>query len=66
MLKGLRRIIGEAPRAIRRGIAPQMLKRAMDLCLDPNSPRDANVRAALAVALQGLLRSKEYCGFDKP
>ena len=31
-----------------------------------NSPRDANVRAALAVALQGLLRSKEYCGFDKP
>ena len=66
MLKGLRRVVGEAPRAVRRGIAPQMLKKAMDLVLDPNRPDHANLRAALAVALQGLLRSKEYCGFDKP
>ena len=66
MLKGLRRIVGEEPRAIRRGIAPQMLKKAMDLCLDPAIPEHANIRAALAVALQGLLRSKEYCGFDDP
>ena len=66
MLKGLRRIVGEEPRAIRRGIAPQMLKKSMDMLLDPESPKDANIRAALAVALQGLLRSKEYCGFDKP
>ena len=62
MLKGLRRVIGEVPRAIRRGIAPDMLKRAMDLVLDPSRPDHANMRAALAVALQGLLRSAEYCG----
>ena len=24
------------------------------------------MRAALTTALQGLLRSKEYCGYDKP
>lgn len=66
MLKGLRRIIGEEPRAVRRGIAPQMLKRAMDMMLDPASPRDANIRAALATALQGLMRSREYCGQDQP
>jgi hypothetical protein len=64
MLKGLRRIIGEQPRAVRRGIAPQALRRAMDLLLDPSNPEHANIRAALAVALQGLLRSKEFCGQD--
>ena len=37
MLKGLKRIVGEAPRAVRRGIAPQMLRKAMDLCLDSRS-----------------------------
>ena len=62
MLKGLRRVIGEAPRAIRRGISPAMLRRAMDLILDPTRADHANIRAALAVALQGLLRSREYCG----
>ena len=62
MLKGLRRIIGEAPRAVRRGIAPQALKKAMDLVLDPSVPAHANMRAALATALQGLLRSAEFCG----
>jgi hypothetical protein len=70
MLKGLRRIVGDRPKAVRRGVAPLMLKRAMDLCLDPSKPRDANIRAALATALQGLLRSAEYTadaphrGFD--
>ena len=62
MLKGLRRVIGEVPRAIRRGIAPAMLKQAMDRCLDPGRAEHANIRTALAVALQGLLRSREYCG----
>ena len=66
MLKGLRRIVGEEPRAVRRGISPQMLKKAMDLRLDPKRADHANMRAALATALQGLLRSKEFCGFDKP
>lgn len=60
MLKGLRRVLGEAPRAIRRGIAPQALRLAMDRVLDPRVPAHANIRAALSVALQGLLRSAEY------
>lgn len=60
MLKGLKRIVGEDPRRIRRGVAPQMLQRAMDLLLNPSVPAHANIRAALAVALQGLLRSAEY------
>ena len=60
MLKGLRRVVGEAPRAVRRGIAPQALRRAMDLLLVPSVPAHANIRAALALALQGLLRSAEY------
>lgn len=64
MLKGLRRIVGEQPRAVRRGIAPQALKKAFDLVLDPANPAHANMRAALATALQGLLRSAEYTSND--
>ena len=60
MLKGLRRVLGEAPRTVRRGIAPAALRKAMDLTLDPRVPAHANIRAALALALQGLLRSAEY------
>ena len=62
MVKGLRRSSPQAPRAIRRGVSPQQLRRAFDKCLDPTNPTHANQRAALAVALQGLLRSAEYCG----
>ena len=64
MLKGLRRVVGEAPRAVRRGVAPKALRDAMDLLLDPRDPVHANMRAALAVALQGLLRSAEYTSPD--
>ena len=32
----------------------------MDICLDPRDPAHANLRAALAVAFQGLLRSEEF------
>ena len=32
----------------------------MDLCLDPAVPAHANIRAALSLALQGLLRGKEF------
>ena len=60
MLKGLRRVVGESGRAVRRGIAPQALRRAMDLCLDPSDVEHANIRAALALALQGLLRAAEF------
>ena len=47
-------------RAVRRGIAPQTLRRAMDACLDPADPEHANLRAALSLALQGLLRGAEF------
>ena len=60
MLKGLRRTIGEQGRAVRRGVAPQALRRAMDLCLDPSNVEHANIRAALSLALQGLLRGAEF------
>lgn len=60
MLKGLRRIVGDQPRRVRRGVAPQQLRRAMDKLLDPRDPKHANVRAALAVAFQGLLRASEF------
>ena len=62
MLKGLRKIIGSEPSAIRRGVAPQALRTAMDLLLDRSVPAHANIRAALATAFQGLMRSAEYCG----
>ena len=60
MLKGLKRVIGEVPKELRRAVAPQALRKAMDLLLDPTVPAHANMRAALATALQGLLRSAEY------
>ena len=60
MLKGLRRTFGELTPRVRRGLAPQALRRAMDICLDPNDPVHANLRAALATAFLGLLRGEEY------
>ena len=60
MLKGLRRIVGETPRPLRRGICPVLLRQAMDMRLCKDNPAHANLRAALSVALQGLLRSAEY------
>jgi hypothetical protein len=61
MLKGLRRVFGDPEVKVRRGLAPQALRRAMDMLLDPSYPPHANIRAALAVAFQGLLRSAEFC-----
>jgi hypothetical protein len=61
MLKGLRRIHGDRERRLRRGISAPMLRAAMDRLLDPEDPTHANLRAALATALQGLLRSQEFC-----
>ena len=60
MLKGLRRTVGEAGRLVRRGVAPQALARAMNLLLDPRDVEHANIRAALALAFQGLLRGAEF------
>ena len=64
MVKGMKRVLGSIPKKIRRGVAPQALRRAMDLLLDPKNPAHANIRAALACALQGLLRSAEYTSKD--
>ena len=64
MVKGLRRIgAPRVPRPDRRGITPAQLQRALSR-LDPKDKLHANVRAAFATALQGLLRSAEYCGTD--
>ena len=60
MLKGLRRLIGDTPKRIRRGVAPQALRTAMDMLFDPTDPADANIRAALATGLQGMLRCAEF------
>ena len=65
MLKGLRRMHGEGQRKLRRGVSARKLRNAMDKCLDPSNPLHANVRAALATAFQGLLRSAEYCDDGK-
>lgn len=62
MLKGLRRLHGGSTRPVRKGFAPQLLRRAMDKLLDPADPLHANIRTALSTALQGLLRSAEFCG----
>ena len=61
MLKGLRRVLGDTPPKVRRGLAPQALRAAMDICLpDLDNPVHANLRAALATAFQGLLRGEEF------
>jgi hypothetical protein len=65
MLKGLKRIVGDKPRAERRGIAAHLLRKAMDKVLDPEIPSHANLRALLSVAFQGLLRSAEFCDDGK-
>ena len=57
----MRRIIGDAPRIVRRGVSPNDLGVAMEKQLDPSNPLHANIRAALTCGLQGLLRSAELC-----
>ena len=61
MLKGLRRVVGEKPRKVRRGVTARMLARGMEaIGLDPSNKLHANIRAALISAWSGLLRSAEY------
>ena len=60
MMKGLRRLRPQAPRKVRRGFDPERLAKAMDALLDPAIPLHANIRAAIASATVGLLRSREY------
>ena len=60
MLKGLRRLHGDASRKVRRGLRAKDLRVAMDMLLNPEVPEHANMRAALATAFQGLLRGAEF------
>ena len=60
MLKGLRRLNGDQPRKVRRGVRAKLLRAAMDKYLDPKIPLHANKRAAFALAFQGLLRGAEF------
>ena len=66
MVKGLRRITPDNRSAkIRRGISPDMLARAFKAFgLRRDVPKHANLRAALSLAVQGLLRSAEFSGKD--
>lgn len=59
LIKGMRRILYEPVRKVRRGCSPQQLRLGMDAVLDPAIPAHANMRAALALGLQGLLRGAE-------
>ena len=65
MLRGLHRMRGGKPaRRTRLALTPDKLAHAF-LFLDANDPLQANVRAALAVMLQGLLRGGEAGVSDK-
>ena len=60
-MKEMKQIFGDQPREVRRGIAPQALKRERSTsCSRSIQPRvHANIRAALVLVLQGLLRGAE-------
>ena len=59
MVKGLKNLYDGPPRQLRRGIAPQALRMGMDRAYPPTSARNCNVRALLAVGVQGLMRGRE-------
>ena len=61
MVKGLRRTSTTTGRRVRRGVSPEKLRRAMDRCFwDLDNLEHATMRAALSLALQGLLRGAEF------
>ena len=64
MVKGLRRLRDVAPLKVRRGLAPQQLRKALNKVFPRGSAENANVRAALSTALQGLMRGREFCRED--
>ena len=55
----LRKLKEPGPKKIRRGVSPQMLRKAMDMMLPPNTRANVNKRAMLATMLQGLMRGRE-------
>ena len=66
MIKGLKRVRDKPHEAkVRRGVAPQKLRQALDKLFPRNTTKEnANVRAMVASAFQGLLRGREVCKAD--
>ena len=59
MVKGLKNLRDEPAQQLRRGIAPQDLRRGMDIAFPPVSAENCNIRAMLAIGVQGLMRGRE-------
>ena len=59
MVKGLKKLRDGPPAHVRLGISPQLLREGMDRVFPPTSAENVNVRAMLAVGLQGLMRGRE-------
>ena len=59
MVKGLKKLRDGPPSQLRRGISPAQLRDGMDLVFPPVSAENVNIRAMLAVGLQGLMRGRE-------
>ena len=66
MIKGLRRVRDKPHEAkVRRGVAPQKLRVALDKLFPRGTTREnANIRAMVTSAFQGLLRGREVCKAD--
>ena len=66
MVKGLRRVRDKPHEAkVRRGVAPQKLRKALDKLFPSNgTSENANVRAMVTTAFQALLRGREVCSAD--
>ena len=60
IVKGLKRLRGDPGRRVRKGLSPDVLRRQMDKQLDPTTVGGANMRAALSLGFQGLLRGAEF------
>ena len=60
LVKGLRRLRGDPGRRVRQGVSPDVLRQQMDKLLDPATMDGANMRAALSLGFQGLLRGAEF------
>ena len=62
LLQGMEKVKGVPPRKPRLGVRPQELAKALDVLFPRGRPTAvaANVRAALVVALCGLLRAAEF------
>ena len=60
VVKGIARCIQQPPALDRWGVRTQDLAKAIEQCLHPQSPTDANWAAGLTAAFCGLLRGAEF------